>query len=267
MIYIIVFIICAVGLFVHAIVYSIKISNDIKKGETGVRLYLTFASIVLSMFFVFIFTPALLYNYSFEKGVKLISKNNTDASIYLNNALRIRQILRPFDTFFDKRFFGLPPLFPSEMLTRRRLADSYRLNGHYQKALEEYEQVEFFYKNNFDVVAGMADSYFNLLNVEKTEYYYGNLIKTERDNKDVNYYFHMGMAYLILMDCNSAEMYFNKTIELGEDSNIINRLIEGCKDKRGQGVTQTSRVHSMHRIGTGLGSNRKRRLKSAESRE
>jgi tetratricopeptide (TPR) repeat protein len=171
----------------------------------------------------------LLYNYNFEKGVNLISENNTDASKHLNNALKIRQILGQLDTFFDKKFFGLPPIFPSEMLTRRRLANSYRLNGNYQKALEEYEQVESFYNNNFDVIAGMADSYFKLLNVEKTEYYYEKLTKTERDNKDVNYYFHMGMAYVILMDCESAEMYLKKSIELGKDSKGVNRIIEKCK--------------------------------------
>ncbi len=229
MIYIIVIVICIFAIFVNIIVYSIKSYNRVKRGKYGVRLYLIIASIVLSIFFLFIFTFALLYNYNFEKGVNLTSKNNTEASKHLNNALIIRQILGPFDTLFDSNFFGLPSLFPSEMLTRRRLANSYRLNGYYQKALEEYEQVEFFYKNNFDVIAGMADSYFHLLNVEKTEYYYGKLTETERDNKNVNYYFHMGMAYVILKDCRSAEMYLKKSIELGKDSKGVNNLIEQCK--------------------------------------
>ncbi len=241
MIYITGIIVCIVVIFANIIIYSVKAYKHVKLGKTDVRLYLIISSIVLSIFFVFIFTFVLLYNYNFEKGVNLTSKNNTDAYKHLNNALKIRQILGPIDTFFDIKFFGFSPLFPSEMLTRRRLANAYRLNENYQKAIEEYEQIESFYNNDFDVIAGMADSYFMLSNVEKTEYYYAKLINTKRDNKDVNYYFHMGMAYLILMDCDNAEMYLKKSIDLGKDSKGVNRLIEKCK---GRTITNTDVKHS-----------------------
>jgi tetratricopeptide (TPR) repeat protein len=127
------------------------------------------------------------------------------------------------------------------MHTRRRLANAHRLIGDYQKAIEEYEQIETFYENDFNVIACMADSYFSLLNIKKAEFYYEKLIKTERDNKDVNYYFHMGMAYLILMDCDNAEIFLKKSIDLGKESKGINLLIEKCKS----GTMFNSDQHTM----------------------
>ena len=224
--------IVAIILFTTIAFLSIKKYYNIKLRKSGVKFYLNITSIVLSIFFLFIFTIVLLFNYNFDRGENLVSINNTDAIKHLKHALKIRQIVWPLDTFdtlLRKKLYGASVFLSTEMLARRRLANAYRLNGDYQKAIEEYEQVESFYKNDFNVIAGMAESYFYLTNVEKTEYYYEKLTKTERDNKDVSYYFYMGMAYIILMDCDSAEMYLKKSIELGEDSKGINRLIEKCK--------------------------------------
>ncbi len=226
--------IVAIILFTTIACLSIKRFFYVKLNKSVVKFYLNITSIVLSIFFLFIFTIVLLFNYNFERGERLISKNNTDAVKHLNHALKIRQFVGPLDTFdtlLGKKLYGASVFLSSEMLNRRRLANAYRLNGDFQKAIEEYERVESFYENNFNVIAGMADSYYNLLNVEKTEFYYGKLIKTERDNKDVNYYFHMGMAYLILMDCDNAEMFLRKSIDLGKESEGIYLLIEKCKSR------------------------------------
>ncbi len=228
--------IVAVILFAIIACSSIRKFYNIKLRKTTVSFYLNIASIVFSMFFLFIFIIASLCNYGFEKGENLISKNNAAAAKHFSNALKIRQIVGPLDTLLGKKLYGTSIFLSSEMLTRRRLANAYRLNREYQKAIEEYEHVESFYNNNFDVIAGMADSYFYLLNVEKTEYYYEKLTRTERDNKDVNYFYYMGMAYVILRDCNNAEMFLRKSIDLGKDSRGINRLIEKCKSGKREDI-------------------------------
>ncbi len=224
--------IVAIILFTTIACLSIKRFCNNKIIKSGVKFYLNITSVVLSIFFLFIFAIVLLFNYNFDRGENLISKNNTDAVKHLNHALKIRKMVRPLDTFdtlLRNKLYGASIFLSSEMLTRRRLANAYRHNREYQKAIEEYKHVESFYNNNFDVIAGMADSYFYLLNVEKTEYYYEKLTRTERDNKDVNYFFYMGMAYVILKDCDNAEIFLKKSIDLGRESKGINRLIEKCK--------------------------------------
>lgn len=217
-------------LFALIVCMSIKAYYNIKRGKSGVELYLIFTFIVISTFLLSIFTFSFLYNYYFEKGANLVYKNkNYDAPRYLNKALKIRRIVGPLDTVFDKKVFGVPLFFSTEMFIHRCLANAYRVNGNYQKALEEYEQIESFYNNDFNVIAGIAYIYFMLNNIEMSVHYYEKLIIIKPDKKDVNYYFYMGMAYLVLMDCDSAEMYLKKSIELGKDSKGINRLIEKCK--------------------------------------
>lgn len=210
----------------------ISACNKIKHGKAKVVLYFISPFIVLFTFILSLFMFSLFYNYNYVKGLKQVEENDyTKASKFLYRTLTIRHFVGSFDVVFDYEFYGIRLFFSKEPEIHMHLANMYKLSGNYTKAIEEYEEVNSFYKDNFNVIAAIAESYFLLNNFRKSEQCYKKLLKIKTNKNDASYFFQRGKAYMVLWDNDNAAMCFRKSIELGGDSKRINRLIEKCKDR------------------------------------
>lgn len=201
------------------------IKNNKSKKVIGINILLIFLLVLFMCFASFSFS----YNYFYIKGINLASQDKHQEAIKsLKIALLIRNKMGKADRLMQIKIFGAPFFYSDEKDVRLSIANAYKSFGNYQEAIKEFKEVISLDDNNFDAIAGIAESSFLLRNFDEAKQYYQKLINTRPEEKNFNYYYQMGRASIVLLDYDNAIKYFKKALEFGKEVAIINRYLEIC---------------------------------------
>jgi len=199
-----------------------------------------FNVVLISVLTLFIFVTALSvsYNYFYERGVNLSCQEKYNGAIEaFKKALAIRTKLGNSAKLLEEEKF--PFFFSTEIDVRIVLAESYKNLKDYQNAIKEYQAILTIDKNNYKAVAGIAESFFLIRNFEKAKHFYQELTEIHPKEKNFNYYYQMGKAYMVLLNYKDAIKSFKTALAFGEKDEVINRYLEICygeeKEKRKMG--------------------------------
>mgnify|MGYP001615126163 FL=1 len=204
------------------------IRNNKSKILIGINIFLIFL-LVLFMCFV---SLSASYNYFYLKGINLSSQGkHQEATKSFKIALSIRNKMGKADRLMEIKIFGAPFFYSDEKDVRLSMANAYKSFGNYQEAIKEFLGVISLDNNNFDAIAGIAESSFLLRNFDEAKQYYQKLINVQPEEKKFNYYYQMGRASMVLLDYDNAITYFKKALEFGKENEIINRYLKICYEE------------------------------------
>lgn len=231
--YIIILVVCFFIFLITSLILVYKTYKEVKTNKSNKRI-IGFNIILVSLliFIMCILFFSSTYNYSYQKSTVLIDQGKYREAIdFAEKALAIRDKAGKLSKLLDKTYFGVPLFFYSERLVRMTLANNYKRLKEYQKANNEYLAIVSINSNDFDAIAGVAECYFLMRNMDMAKHYYQKLITIQLDIKDYAYYFEMGRAYFVLEDYENAIRYLIKSRELGMEKEMVNRLLEICYKK------------------------------------
>mgnify|MGYP001598839273 CR=1 FL=1 len=212
---------------------SIITYKMIRKNKSKILIGLNIFLILVFVLYSCLTSLSLSYNYFYLKGSNLFFQNKHQEAIKpLKRALMIRKKIGILSKLMEIKILGVPLFYSSEKDVRILSANAYKSSGNYKEAIKEFGEVISLDNNNFDAIAGIAESLFLLRNFKEAKQYYQKLIEIQPKENNFNYYFQTGRAFMVLLDYDNAIKYFKKALEFDKENEIVSRYIEICYESK-----------------------------------